>query len=109
MVSIGTGQWTTPIPYRKARRWGLAGWAGPILDVVFDGVSDTIEYQLHRVLAPRADGSLRHFRFQAELDPHEDALDDASPANIEKLKRVATAIIQRNDAMLTVLAQLLRS
>ncbi len=77
MVSIGTGQWTTPIPYGKARRWGLAAWARPILDVVFDGASDTI--------------------------------DDTGPANIGKLKGVATAIIQRNDATLTRLAQLLRS
>jgi patatin-like phospholipase/acyl hydrolase len=109
MVSIGTGQWMTPIQYNKARHWGLAGWARPILDVVFDGISDTIEYQLRRVLAPRPDGSLCHFRFQAELNQHEDALDDASPANIAALKRVATAIIERNDATLTELAQRLRS
>ncbi len=104
MVSIGTGQWTTPIPYAKARGWGLVGWAGSLLDVVFDGVSDTTEYQLKRVLRPLPDGSGRHYRFQAELAQGEDALDDASPANIANLKRVATGIIEQNDAALTELA-----
>ena len=104
MVSIGTGQWMTPIPYAKARGWGVVGWAGSLLDVVFDGVSDTTEYQLQRVLRPLPDGAGRHFRFQAELEQGEDALDDASPANIAKLKRVATGIIEQHDAALTELA-----
>src|SRR2546425_7949689 len=50
IASLGTGQTQQPIPYRNAKRWGLAGWARPILDVVFDGVSDTVDYQLDQLL-----------------------------------------------------------
>jgi patatin-like phospholipase/acyl hydrolase len=103
IASLGTGQTKTPIPYRKAKRWGLAGWARPILDVVFDGVSDTVDYQLDQLLPP-AGGSKRHYRFQAELEAGEDAMDDPSPANIQKLKGVARKLIAQNETALTTLA-----
>src|SRR5262249_33636810 len=44
VVSLGTGQHTRPIHYADAKRWGLALWAKPILNVVFDGVSDTVDH-----------------------------------------------------------------
>ncbi|MGH7645392.1 MAG: patatin-like phospholipase family protein [Gemmatimonadales bacterium] len=105
MVSVGTGQTTTPIRYRDARRWGRAGWAQWILDVVFDGVSDTIDYQLTHLLQPARDGAVRHYRLQADLGPGEDALDDASPGNIARLKRVGDQIVRENDAAITALGR----
>jgi patatin-like phospholipase/acyl hydrolase len=56
VVSLGTGQLTRPIPYDTARDWGLAGWAQNILSVIFDGVQDTVDYQLSQIL-PSADGA----------------------------------------------------
>ena len=103
IASLGTGQTKQPIEYRSARRWGLAGWARPILDVVFDGVSDTVDYELDRLLPP-GDGSKRHYRFQATIDESVAAMDDPSPANLERLKAVGTQIIAENDAALTTLA-----
>jgi patatin-like phospholipase/acyl hydrolase len=103
VASLGTGQTKQPIPYRSAKRWGVAGWARPILDVVFDGVSDTVDYELEKLLPP-VGGSQRHYRFQAELEEGEDAMDDPSPANIQKLKGVARQVIALNDTTLTKLA-----
>jgi predicted acylesterase/phospholipase RssA len=103
MISIGTGQTMTPIRYRDAKGWGRFGWAPRILDVVFDGVSDTIDYQLTRLLRP-AGVALRRYRLQAELAPGQDALDDARPANIARLKRVGAEIVRQNDAAITALA-----
>lgn len=103
VASLGTGLTKTPIPYRNAKRWGLAGWARPILDVGFDGVSDTVDYELDQLLPP-AGGSQRHYRFQAELEEGEDAMDDPSPANIQKLKGVARKLIAQNETTLTTLA-----
>ncbi len=104
VVSVGTGQATTPIPYRKAKGWGLGGWAKPILDVVFDGINDTIDYQLAQLLPLQAGGQRRHYRFQAELRPGDDTMDDASAANLEKLKAVAAGIIAANAGALAELA-----
>ena len=103
IASLGTGRIKTPIRYRSAKRWGLAGWARPILDVVFDGVSDTVDYELDQLLPP-AGGSKRHYRFQAELEVGGDSMDDPSPANIQKLKDVARKLIAENEPALTSLA-----
>lgn len=105
IVSLGTGQTTDPIPYRTAKSWGLAGWARPLLDVVFDGVSDTVDYELDQLLPPSPAGSRRHYRFQAVLEPDVAAMDDASPSHIQKLKTVAQRLIAQNDTALTVLAR----
>jgi hypothetical protein len=103
IASLGTGETKQPIPYRNAKRWGVIGWARPILDVVFDGVSSTVDYELDQLLPP-AGGAKRHYRFQAELEEGEDAMDDPSPANLQKLKGVARKLIAQNETALTTLA-----
>ena len=52
LVSLGTGQLTRPIHYEDAKDWGLIEWARPIIDVVFDGVSDAVDYQLRSCSRP---------------------------------------------------------
>ena len=52
LVSLGTGERTHKRDFDEIKDWGLANWARPILDVVFDGVSDAVNYQLKRVLFP---------------------------------------------------------
>lgn len=86
LVSLGTGQLTRPITFAEARDWGLAQWALPILSVVFDGVSDAVDYQLRQIL------DKQFFRFQVTLDTANDDLDDASPANMDALKKEAERI-----------------
>lgn len=87
MVSLGTGVLTRPISFDDARGWGLINWARPILDVVFDGVSDSVDYQLEQIL----DNS--YHRFQTVLDKANDDMDDASARNIENLKLEAEDLI----------------
>lgn len=91
VVSLGTGQLTRPIKYEEAKGWGLAGWAIPILNVVFDGVSDAVDYQLSQILGPD-----HFYRFQTELNIANDDMDNASRANIEALKAQAKKIIKDN-------------
>lgn len=89
VVSLGTGSMSKPIPYSKARNWGLAGWAKPILDVAFDGVSMTVDYQLRHLLPPTASGNPQYFRLQVELDDSLQSMDNASEANLRGLKLLA--------------------
>lgn len=99
VVSLGTGQLTRPIHYRDAKDWGLIGWARPILDVVFDGVSDTTDYELEQLLGPE-----RHVRLQIELRGASDDLDDASPENVARLEAKARELIAAHDSELDALA-----
>ena len=48
LVSLGTGTPTNEhaIDVEAARGWGRIGWVRPLIDVIFDGVSDTVEYEL---------------------------------------------------------------
>jgi patatin-like phospholipase/acyl hydrolase len=99
VVSLGTGEPTRSMPYEEVKGWGLALWAQPILNVVFDGVADTVDYQLRELLRSEGDDR-RYYRFQTVLDIGNDDMDDASATNIQALKTKAQEIIDENDAAL---------
>lgn len=98
LVSLGTGSQTRPIPLAQARGWGVLEWARPIIDVVFDGSSDAVDYQLEHVLGER------YVRLQTRLDGANDDMDDASAANVAALEGVGRALVAENAAVLDRLA-----
>lgn len=100
VVSLGTGQLTRPIHYRDAKGWGLAMWAKPILNVVFDGVSDTVDHQMKILCGTGPDGEPRYYRFQTELDVGSDDMDDVTATNIQALSYKAAQIVERRDEAL---------
>jgi patatin-like phospholipase/acyl hydrolase len=99
LVSLGTGQLTRKLHYEDVRGWGLIEWARPLLDVVFDGVSDATEYELAQLL-PEAD----YLRFQTELVGASDALDNANERNLEHLQDLARSLISERSSDLERLA-----
>jgi patatin-like phospholipase/acyl hydrolase len=99
LVSLGTGQLTRQIHWHDAKDWGLVEWARPLLDVVFDGVSDAAEYQLEQLL-PAEDLT----RLQTELIGASDSLDNAHERNLEHLQNLASALIRDRAADLDRLA-----
>ncbi len=102
LVSLGTGDLRRPIPLADAEGWGILGWARPLLQIVFDGVSLTIDFQLEQLLGPG-----RYHRLQTPLDQASDDLDDASPENIHALKLTAERLIaERSDEIDAICAAL---
>ena len=101
IVSLGTGQLTRPIHFEEAKDWGKVQWALPILNVVFDGVSAAVDYQLRQILEER------FFRFQVTLDTANDDMDDASRANLAALKIEASRILKTQGADIDKVCQLL--
>jgi hypothetical protein len=89
LLSLGTGERTQRREFEEIKDWGLARWARPILDVVFDGASDAVDYQLERVLGPE-----RYWRFQTELTLASGDLDDATETNLAKLRGHAEDLIR---------------
>ncbi len=92
VVSLGTGHMTRGIPYNEARHWGVAGWVGPLLDVVFDGVSSTVDYQLRQLFNPCA-GTPSYYRFQPALTRQHAGMDNASPQNVAALQSIAHELV----------------
>jgi predicted acylesterase/phospholipase RssA len=94
VVSLGTGELNLSLPYDQAKSWGLARWAVPILDVVFDGVSRTVDYQLRQLLPESPGECKRYYRFQTTLDGYSHKLDNTSAAHIAGLKTLASNLIE---------------
>ncbi len=105
VVSMGTGQLTDRLRYEEAAGWGLLGWARPIIDVVFDGVSDTVDFQLKELLPPSKDRTRRYYRFQRELVEVSDAMDNVSPENLRDLKLLAATMIHDEGEKLSELCE----
>jgi len=100
LVSLGTGQHTRPIHYGEAKGWGLAMWAKPILDVVFDGVSDTVDHQMKVLCRESNAGDPRYYRYQTELNVGSDDMDNVTATNLAALKRKAEELIEDQDESL---------
>jgi len=92
VVSLGTGDTTKRIRWEESKGWGVARWAQPVLDVIFDGVSDTVEYELDHFLGTVHPGS--HHRIQTRLPPSVDpGMDIASAENLEALLALARRVV----------------
>jgi patatin-like phospholipase/acyl hydrolase len=93
IASLGTGSHTRALPYGEVKGWGQLEWSRSIIDVVFDGVADTTDFELAQLLP---DG--RYHRFQTELTHASDDLDDASPENIAALRREGEILVRERSA-----------
>lgn len=107
VVSLGTGELTRCLPYDQAKNWGVMRWAMPMLDVVFDGVSRTVDYQLRRLLPDTAGECKHYYRFQTTLDGHNHRIDNANPDNITALKALAYNLVERESAGIDTLCKTL--
>lgn len=99
LLSLGTGERTRRRSWEEVKDWGLARWARPIIDVVFDGISDAVDYQLRHALGEGA-----YWRLQVELTRASDDLDDARPENIGRLRAHAEELIAARGRDLDLLA-----
>ena len=89
LLSLGTGEHTRRLPYDDVKDWGQLEWARPLIDVVFDGGQDAVDFQLRGLLP---DG---YVRLQTQLVRASDDLDDASADNLARLRGEAEALIVR--------------
>jgi uncharacterized protein len=94
MVSLGTGEHTRPYTFEQTRRWGQLEWARPVLEMVFDGVADTTEFEAGTLMRDR------YVRFQTELNIASDDLDDASETNLAALRTEAEQLIAASQSEL---------
>jgi patatin-like phospholipase/acyl hydrolase len=89
VVSLGTGSHTRRLPFEDVRGWGQIEWARPLVDVVFDGIAQTVDFELGQLLDPE-----RYVRFQTDLTDASDDLDDAGDRNLEALRREGNRLVE---------------
>jgi patatin-like phospholipase/acyl hydrolase len=111
VCSLGTGQ-KRERQHTKAQvdHWGAANWANTILDTVFDGVADTVDYQMKILCAHGDEGHPRYRRFQVQIpEGMSAALDNATPEQVKKLEDLAQELVQLKRADLDDLAEQLKA
>jgi patatin-like phospholipase/acyl hydrolase len=102
LLSLGTGQRTRRRTFADIEDWGVLEWARPLIDMVFDGISDVVDYQLRHSLREG-----RYWRLQVELTQASNALDDATDENLRRLRTHAEELIAaRSEEIDAVLALL---
>jgi patatin-like phospholipase/acyl hydrolase len=102
VVSLGTGSHTRRLAYEQVRGWGQLAWARPLIDVVFDGLAETVDFELGQLM-PEG----RYVRLQIELTEAGDDLDDASDRNLEALRREGARLVEtRSDDLDRIVAAL---
>jgi uncharacterized protein len=91
MLSLGTGSQTRAYTFEETRWWGQLEWARPVLDMVFDGVADTTDFEARTLMGDR------YVRLQTELEVASDDLDDASASNLAALRTEAEQLIAASE------------
>lgn len=96
VASFGTGEPTRLISLQDSQTWGALAWVLPLIDVLFDGSADAVDYIARQIL-----DETKYFRFQTPLDKAFDSIDRADPANLNALIQVAQDYLTREgDAQL---------
>jgi len=109
VVSLGTGALTRKYKYTDVKNWGQLKWAIPILNIVLDGQSEAVAYQLDQLMVTKGEDR-NYYRFQVPLssDNGHDQMDNASPSNIEYLEELGKRLIAQRKETLDQLCKVLK-
>ena len=102
LVSIGTGNLTGALKAEAAKDWGKLRWIETLITMIFDGASDTVNYQLQQLIPED-----NYHRFQPKLTFGNDEMDDASRGNLLALKALTEVFIKKKRCKLNTISQLL--
>lgn len=96
IVSLGTGSGGEPLEYEKLKKWGYIDWirpslGTPLFSIMNHGQSESVNHELNKL------PEVNFFRINGFLDGIKDTMDDASPKNVEALKKIAKDLIIRFD------------
>ncbi len=104
LVSLGTGE-RDPFQdlNKKKGTWGQIAWLikQRIINIIFDGASDTVRYQLEALLREPEDGRL--YRFQFQLSEDNKGLDKADVRSLRTLIYEANNLIKTQEQQLNEL------
>jgi len=109
VVSLGTGSLTKKYKYSDVKNWGQLQWAIPLLNVVLDGQSESVAYQLDQLMVTKGENR-NYYRFQLQLsgENDHDQMDNASPSNIKYLEDLGNILIEQRQESLDKLCNLLK-
>ncbi len=90
MLSLGTGSSDRSYEYNRVRKWGKIEWIKPIIDIMMNGVSQTVDYQLRQIY-DAVEAPDQYIRINPKTG---DAKSDMDNAELENLKALSIAGIE---------------
>ncbi len=102
VVSLGTGLQVHKRPCQEIENWGIADWAVPILGVMLNSSSETVNYQMRAL-----NGIKNYVRFQVQLDENATGMDDVSEENMRKLDALGQKAVRQQSATIDRLCRAL--
>ena len=100
LISIGTGNLTGALKAEAAKNWGKLSWVDTLITMIFDGASDTVNYQLQQLIPED-----NYYRFQPQLTFGQDEMDDVSRENLISLKALAEGFIEKRQSDLNTISR----
>ncbi|KAG0591718.1 hypothetical protein M758_1G223900 [Ceratodon purpureus] len=99
VLSLGAGQGDQKHEFTKAKKWGMTGWVRPLMSIMMDGTSDTVDYQLAAAFAGH-NCAENYLRIQLSGLPNKTALMDCcTPENIQDLIKCTEDLLQQKAVM----------
>ena len=122
LVSIGTGNLTGALKAEAAKDWGKLHWIETLITMIFDGASDTVNYQLQQLIPEEKNyygasdtvnyqlqqlipEEKNYYRFQPQLTFGQDEMDDVSRGNLLSLKALAQGYIKKEKCALNAISE----
>lgn len=97
LVSVGNVSNTDFYSYKRAKRWGVLGWALPIVSIVFDSDTGTVDYETKKLF--EACGCHHNYlRLELMTDDKVPPMDAISKEEIEAFILYGNQLIIRNDS-----------
>ena len=101
ILSLGTGYTRKAYEYDKAKRYGMAQWVQPVIDVMMSASAEVADFQLQKIYDTitnpkqylRVDSDLVHTDVNPEMD-------NTTPQNMKALKAHGIKLFEENKAAL---------
>lgn len=105
ILSLGTGLSPKSISFSQCKDWGLVEWLRPIIGILQEGVSQTVDYQMKTVFDSlgiggqylRINGSFLDYAGKLAIEGLDAEMDHASVDNMRKLERFGRQLAQNMD------------
>lgn len=107
MLSLGTGQVKRPYAYERAKDWGMVQWVRPIIDILMQGVSESVHFQMEYILPPTKDGKRHYYRLNPEIPEAQSEMSDVSAVNMRNLKQIAQNFIEEQSGEIDAICETL--
>jgi len=106
IVSIGTGSQGKSYDYKKVKNWGMIQWVKPIIEIMMNGVSQTVDYELKQIY-DAVSSHQQYMRIDPILGDAKSDMDNASETNLKALEAAGVESAEKYDKELERVADLL--